>query len=404
MRVLHLTTEFPPVIYGGLGTALGGLAFASARAGITVGVLLAGEMGRGGYAGPDSTDLVEPPGSEDRVQAITWQDGVTIFHVPSYLPVEAGVRLVRAWKPDVVHLHVYWLWPAARAIQERTGVPLVYHVHSLDRAEYEIGQGPPECVTQWGVQESVIASAARVIALTGSESGLLSEYCPESERRVRIVGNGIDDSAVARKAVTKDRRTDAPLVLYTGRFVERKGVRELIAAIPRVLEHAPTTRFVLAGGHRNCSGAEMEHWWLPPELKPYCDRIHFTGWLTPAQLTEWYLAADVLVVPSWYEPFGMVILEGMLYGLPIVAAAVGGPSEILEHDRTGLLCPPKDAEALADAISRFATDAELRRRIGIAAAREVRANWLWSRVVEKMGNVYEEAAGEECSRRIVIGR
>src|SRR5215211_3184932 len=74
MRVLHLTTEFPPVIYGGLGTALGGLAFASARAGMTVGVLLAGEMGRAGYAGEDS-HLAEQSGGEDRVQAVTRRGG-----------------------------------------------------------------------------------------------------------------------------------------------------------------------------------------------------------------------------------------------------------------------------------------------------------------------------------------
>lgn len=392
MRILHLTTEFPPVIYGGLGTALGGLAFASARAGITVGVLLAGEMGHGGYEVPDSGDLMDQPGDDDRVQAITWRNGVTIFHVPSHLPIEAGVRVVRAWKPDVVHLHVYWLWPAARAIQERTGVPLVYHVHSLDRAEYEIGHGPSQCASQWIVQEEVIASADRVIALSLNESELLSDYCPGVQGKVRIVGNGIDDNVTARAAVTKERQTNSPLVLYTGRFVERKGLRELIAAIPRVLDRAPATRFVLAGGHRQCSGADMEYWWLPPELKQYRDHIHFTGWLTPAQLAEWYLAADVLAVPSWYEPFGMVILEGMLYGLPIVAAAVGGPSEILEHGRTGILCPPRDAEALADAILKLVIDARLRRGIGVAAAKEVRERWLWPHVVQKMREVYREAA------------
>jgi glycogen(starch) synthase len=392
MRVLHLTTEFPPVIYGGLGTALGGLAFASARAGLTVGILLAGEMGRSGYAGPDSDLAEQSSDSDDRVQAITRQDGVTIFHVPSHMPVEAGVRLVRAWKPDVVHLHVYWLWPAARAIQERTGVPLVYHVHSLDRAEYEIGHGPSECITQWGVQEEVIDSADRVIALTRSESELLSEYCPSVQGRVRIVGNGIDDNPAARAVINKCRDTDSPLVLYTGRFVERKGVRELISAIPRVLERAPTTRFVLAGGHRNCSGTDIEHWWLPPELKQYRDRIHFTGWLTPAQLVEWYLAADVLAVPSWYEPFGMVILEGMLYGLPIVAAEVGGPAEILEHGRTGLLCAPRDVEALGEAILKLVTDKELRQHIGVAAAAEVRDKWLWPHVVGRVRAVYREAA------------
>jgi glycosyltransferase involved in cell wall biosynthesis len=357
---------------------------------MTVGVLLAGEMGWAGYAGEDS-DLAEQSGGEDRVQAVTQRGGVTIFHVPSYLPIEAGVRLVRMWKPDVVHLHVYWLWPAARAIQERTGVPLVYHVHSLDRAEYEIGHGPSECVTQWFVQEEVIASADRVIALSLSESELLSDYCPRVQGKVRIVGNGIDDNTTARAAVGRERKTDSPLVLYTGRFVDRKGVRELIAAIPRVLDQAPTTRFVLAGGHRGCSGADMEYWWLPTELKRYRDAIHFTGWLTPAQLVQWYLAADVLAVPSWYEPFGMVILEGMLYGLPIVATTVGGPSEILEHGRTGILCQAKDASSLGDAILKLVMDVRLCRRIGIAAAAEVRDRWLWPHVVRKMRGVYREA-------------
>jgi glycogen synthase len=387
MRVLHLTTEFPPVIYGGLGTALGGLAFASARAGMTVGVLLAGETLHGGYRQPVSSEQA----GYDRVQAIARHQGVTIFYVPSYMPIEAGVEVVKRWKPDVVHLHVFWLWPAARAIQERTGVPIVYHVHSLDRAEYELGDGPPECLTQWAVQEEAISAADRVIALTHSESKLLAEYCPGARKRVRIVGNGIDDSKFARQVVQRERHTESPIVLYTGRFVERKGVRELLAAIPDVLERAPQTRFVLAGGHRHCSGAEMEHWWLPPELHRLRSQIHFTGWLTPEQLSNWYAAADVLVVPSWYEPFGMVILEGMLYGLPIVAAEVGGPAEILEHELTGILCPPKNVESLGRAILRFVRNHDLRQRIGITAANEVRRNWLWPHIVEKMRSIYWEA-------------
>jgi glycogen(starch) synthase len=387
MRVLHLTTEFPPVIYGGLGTALGGLAMASARAGLEVGVLLAGETSHGGYRQP----ILAEQNEYDRVQAITRRKGVTIFSVPSFMLIEAGVEIIRKWKPDVMHLHVFWLWHAAQVIQERTGVPLVYHVHSLDRAEYEIGQGPPECLPQWDVQESAIGKATRIIALTQSESKLLAEYCPGVSDRVRIVGNGIDDSRLASRAVRRNRHTESPLVLYIGRFVERKGVRELIAAIPRVLEHAHETRFVLAGGHRHCNGDEMEHWWLPPELHQYRNRIHFTGWLTPEQMASWYAAADVLVVPSWYEPFGMVILEGMLYGLPIAAADVGGPAEILEHDRTGVLFAPRDVEAMVRALTRLVTDQDLRRKIGKAAAAEVRREWLWPQIVGTMRDVYLEA-------------
>src|SRR5256884_3452609 len=79
---------------------------------------------------------------------------------------------------------------------------------------------------------------------------------------------------------------------------------------------------------------------------------------------EWYDSADVLVVPSWYEPFGMVILEGMLHGLPIVASAIGGPAEILEHERTGLLFPPRDVEALACALLQLVENPAQRRNSG----------------------------------------
>jgi glycogen synthase len=101
----------------------------------------------------------------------------------------------------------------------------------------------------------------------------------------------------------------------------------------------------------------------------------------------------VQVVPSRYEPFGMVILEGMLYGLPIVACDVGGPAEILDHERTGILVPPANAEALAGGITRLVTEPTLRWRIGHAAAVEVRARWAWRSLVDSMRSVYDEIAG-----------
>jgi glycogen(starch) synthase len=242
------------------------------------------------------------------------------------------------------------------------------------------------------MQQELIASADSIVALTCSERDLIATYCPAARHRVRVVGNGIDDCAEARAAAYRPREGGAPLVLYTGRFVERKGVRELLGAIPQVLERAPHTRFVLAGGHRHCSGEEMARYWLPAGFEPDREQVHFTGWLAPNQLGQWYGHADVLAVPSWYEPFGMVVLEGMLYGLPIAAAAVGGPAEILKHEHTGLLFPPRDAGALAHALLRLVEAPWLRRRLGQAAAYEVRRTWLYSRIMEQMMTVYDEAA------------
>jgi glycogen(starch) synthase len=374
------------LIYGGLGTAIGGLVRASAFAGMTQGVLLVGGGGRAGY---DPRPLDQMPAAPAEVSDPG--RSVKVFPVSYAEAKEAAVQVVREWRPDVIHLHVFWLWHAAQAIQERTGIPLIYTVHSLDRAEYELGDGPSECLHQWGTQEAVIDAADRIVALTQSERELLAEYCPAARERVRIVGNGIEDSALARQAAERPCGGTAPLVLYTGRFVERKGLRELLHALPAILDRAPGTRFVLAGGHRQCSGTEMEQHWLPAAAQPYRNRIQFTGWLSPEEISAWYSRADILVVPSWYEPFGMVILEGMLYGLPVAAAAVGGPMEILTHRQTGLLFAPRDAGALADALLTLIENPPLRHELSRAGAREVRQRWLWPALVEKMRGVYQEA-------------
>ncbi len=383
MRVLHLTPEYPPVIWGGLGTAVGGLATASARAGLSTGVLLVGGvLAVGGSYAPPWQPATLAHNSID--QPIIDAAGVRFFHVSPFEAIHAGIELVRRWKPDVLHLHTAWLWPVARAIHEQTHTPLVFTVHSLDRAEYEIGK----LYTQWQQQEEVISSADRVIALSRSEESLIAQVCPQARERIRIVGNGIDEVPAPQR--NERDHCGGALVLYTGRFVERKGIRELLAAIPKVLDEEPSTRFVLVGGYGG--GAEIERSWLAGSLEPYRSQVHFTGWLPPAQVTEWYQVADILVVPSWYEPFGMVILEGMIHGLPIASTAVGGPAEILEHDRTGLLFPPKDAEGLARSVLQLVKSPELRERLGLSAAREVRARWLWCHMVERMRTVYEEAA------------
>jgi len=377
MRVLHLTAEFPPFIWGGLGTAVGGLAKASAAAGLEVKVLLAGGEWHWSYgrrmAGRE----------EHRVAG----EGLEIVPVEGDEAVAAGVRLVRRWRPDVLHLHPVELWPIAQAIRQQTGVPIVYTVHSLNSAEYEIGREPPEILGLWHAQQELIAGADRILALSRDEKRLLLRSCPSARGRIRILGNGIED----RERPRQEERTSLT-VLYSGRFVDRKGIRDLFAAIPDVLERSPGTRFVLVGGHG--TGAAIEVGWLPADLEPYRDRIHFTGWLLPEDVAGWYQAADVLVVPSWYEPFGMVVLEGMLHGLPIVATRVGGPASILKHGRTGLLVPPKDPRALASALLRLIEDPALRRRLAADAADEVRRQWLWPRIVEKMAAVYAEALAD----------
>lgn len=389
VRVLHLTTEFPPVIYGGLGTAVGGWVTASARAGIEVAVqLVEGPLVLG--AGGTTYGSPQPRRGGRQGEVVVGDEGI-LFYTSSWEDaVEVGLRAIRAWRPDVVHLHTAMLWFLAEALQQSTRKPIVYHVHSVDRAEYELGQEPSPWLAHSQAQEQAIRAADRLIALAQGEADLIERYYPEARNKVRVVGNGIEDTDDARTTAFACDDAGAPLILYSGRLVERKGIRELLAALPAVMEAAPASQAVLAGGPPSLRGHQVASQWLGPEHCPLAERIHFTGWLTPEGVSSWYRRADILVVPSRYEPFGMVVLEGMLYGLPIVAAAVGGPAEILDQGRTGLLFPPGDVEALSAALMSLLDDVNTRRQIGRAAAVEVRRKWLWSRRVIEMLDVYNE--------------
>lgn len=388
MRILHLTTEFPPVIYGGLGTAVGGWVTGSSQSGLTVGVLLV----EGPLADAETMTMAygrpQPSIAGDGV--VTERAGITFFQASTAHAIETGIEAVRRWRPDIIHLHTAMIWHVADAIRRHTNTPIVYHVHSVDRAEYEIGHEPNQWLAQAIEQGNAISSSDRLIAISESERELLEFYYPADRERVRVVGNGIADSAHAHQSAARPRDSDSPLVLYSGRLVERKGIHELLAAVPAILSIEPRARIVLAGGPPYVTPDDLKRQWLPPELASHSSRIDFTGWLTPSQLDRWYAAADLLVVPSRYEPFGMVVLEGMLHGLPIVASAIGGPAEILDEGRTGLLVPPRDAHALAEAITRLVKNPALRIRIGAAAAREVRRRWSWPKRVRRMRAVYRE--------------
>lgn len=378
MRILHLTVEYPPVVHGGLGTAVGGLVTASVAADLDVRVLLVND----GSAAHDAAGYGRPSASEP--QSIDIANVITTTWAAAH---KQSLRLIENWRPDVLHLHVFWLWQLAKQLRDDTGIPIVYTVHSLDRAEYDIGYGPPECLTQWDTQAATIREADLVLALTHHEARLIERYCPDSLERTRVVGNGI---AACTTSTAPTSRVDRPVqVLFSGRFVDRKGIRDLLAAIPLVLARTTNVEFTLAGGQRGATSAEMDTWWRPLDL-PYPDRVRFTGWLNEAEMHACYHRADILVVPSWYEPFGMVVLEGMQHGLAIAASSVGGPAAILANRRTGLLFSPHKPAGLAAAVLRLIQEPSLRNRVASRARHQLARTWTWDHILPRVLDVYTE--------------
>ena len=388
MRILHITTEFPPVIFGGLGTAVGGLVYALADAGLEVGVLLVGGVllsaGRNVsyYGGYNST------GNNQNIETDNAGGKISFFQINSHDNIHRAVDIVNEWAPDAIHFHTAMVWPVMDYIRRYVSIPMVYTVHSVDIAEYEIGNEPSHILTHNDEQGIAIRNADSIICISKNEAELVYHYYPHAKHKVSIIGNGIENIDFERK---KERYFSNPVtVLYSGRLVMRKGITDLMEAIPAIMKKFPNTKFVFAGGPPCYTGEQVKQQWLPPSCYEFLNQIHFTGWLKSKELLPWYQRADIQVMPSRYEPFGMVLLEGMLHGLPIIASDVGGPKDILRDYENGLLFPPRDIEHLAERIIELIENPTIRFKIGTSAYRDVRENWLWKKMTGKFQYVYQQ--------------
>ena len=212
---------------------------------------------------------------------------------------------------------------------------------------------------------------------------------------VDVVANGIDlpswhvDEDAAAAARDRYGAQDGPLIVYTGRLEYEKGVHTLLRAVPRLRRRHPGLRLVVAG-----SGSHEDELRLLATLR-LGRGVTFAGFLDADALAVLAAAADVAVVPSIYEPFGIVALEAAAAGTPLVVADTGGLREIVEHGITGLRFPPGDVGALADAVTSVLSDEVLARRLVRDARQVLTDDYAWARIAARTAEVYARAAREE---------
>jgi glycogen synthase len=399
--VLHITSEFPPLHFGGLGVSLAGLVSAADRAGARVSVLLV-DPGAGGYGSPASGyGRYSGYGSYGRgsVSGSSVLGGAGGNRPTAVVVAEAayeqaageGIRLVAEGRHSVIHLHSSWLWPIASEIRSATGVPILYTLHSIDRVEIEAG----EWIPHGDVQDAAVMGADTLVVLSKSERRNLLRHYPHAGR-IRVIGNGIECGRLQGDLHRLRDSNGRPKVLYVGRFASRKGIHELLAALPLILGRYPSTEFVMVGGGSPYDSGRQAATWLLASLRGD-RRVRFVGWQPEAD--RYYRSCDILVVPSRYEPFGMVILEGMRAGIAIAATSTGGPSEILQDGVTGVLFPPRDVDGIVDAVGSLIAHPRLRRRLGDAAAEDARRRWSWSSVYARIDEAYRDTVAAPLTRR-----
>ena len=327
-------------------------------------------------------------------------------HLPEFIDGVFGQAEADAIRYDVLHSH-YWLSGAvARELRERWDTPIVHMFHTLGKMKDVVAQRPEERETarRISVEAEVVGFADALVAATLAEQEQLVRLYGASTERIRVISPGVDterfhpipqDLAKEHIGLCPDRRT----ILFVGRIEPLKGIDNLLRAIARVIEERPEMReglcVSIVGGdldriHEDDEMIRLQE--LREELG-IGDIVTFLGAKDQDLLQYYYSAAEMVVMPSDYESFGMVALEAMACGTPVIASDVGGLAFLVTHGRTGYRVPARDPAALASRITQLLSDEALRRRIGHRAACWAES-YAWSRIAERIEALYGEIIGE----------
>lgn len=395
MRVLHVSWEYPPIVYGGLGRHVHALTQAQAE------------------RGDDVTVLTQTADREASVEVV---DGIRVIRAPHDPPdVPFSEETLLAWvmgmqtgmiragansgPVDVVHAHDWVTSHAAIALREIIDArALVATIHATEAGRHQGWLPSPLSDAVHSIEHWLVHEADRVITCSQHMRREVEQLFAAPSDRISVIANGIDlqrwRSTRAGAARARDvHAPTGPLVVFVGRLEWEKGAHTLIEALPRLRRRLPGLRAVIAGrgGHAD----ELEKQVRARRLGRAVD---FVGWLPETELHGLIAAADVLVVPSLYEPFGLVALEGAALGAPLVVARTGGLAEFVEDGETGRVFEPGDATGLADAVTAAIRDPEGSRRMAEAARSSLCDSYGWSLLAAQTDDAYARALAESHPR------
>jgi D-inositol-3-phosphate glycosyltransferase len=297
-------------------------------------------------------------------------------------------ELVRVWSedpPDVVHGHFWMSGLAAVAAGRVVGAPIVQTFHALGavkrRHQGAADTSPPGRLR---LERAVMRQADRIAATCSDEVFELVRLGAD-RRRISVVPCGVD---------TETFRPDGPRelaarprIVCAGRLVPRKGVDDVI----RAMAHLPGAELVIAGGpppERLASDPEARRLGQLAEELGVAGRVDIRGGMSREGVAALLRSADAVTCCPWYEPFGIVPLEAMACGVPVVAASVGGLIDTVVDGETGLHVPPRSPDRIAGALATLLDDGRLRRRLGDEGHRRVTQRFTWDRVAADTLEVY----------------
>jgi len=383
-RVVMLSWEFPPRIIGGISSHVYDLSRALAQKGVEVHVVTCDFPGAPEYEEIDGVHVLRVDSyTSPSPDFATW---VYLMNVNMEKESAAIIRRLDG-KINLIHAHDWLVANSAIGLKHIFRVPLVATIHSTEigrrnglHTNYErmIHQTEARLTHEaW----KVIGCSQYMVSHVGWAFGLPKD-------KIIMIPNGVDVNAFSKKfdrdkIRSKYASPSEKIVLFVGRLVHEKGIHVLMGAMPKVLARV-NAKFVIVG-----NGYMKDLLIGQVNRMRLAHKAYFTGFIDDQTLKLLYSCADVCVVPSLYEPFGIVALEAMAAHVPVVASDIGGLSEIIQHDKTGVKVFPNNSDSLAWGITRILVDQDYADWVKTNAYNEVLKEYTWRKIGEKMTSLYQ---------------
>lgn len=393
MKVLMLSWEYPPKIFGGLGQHVFDLSRYLALRGAEVHVVTPRldstpdheeccgvHVHRAGYPHRSNADF--------KAWTFYFNGGA----------IRTAVRLMNQGERfDIVHAHDWLAAYAGRSLASIFNIPLVTTLHATERGrslglhtrfQQEINE----------VERCLARESGLIICCSRFMAGEIQAQFDVPAERIRIIPNGVDggqleigsDKPPWPDGLPWPEGPAGPVLLFLGRLVHEKGVRQLLDAFCQVHRHEPRSELFICG-----QGPEQESLQERARFLGIEEAVHFTGFISAPLRNELYHQASMVIIPSLYEPFGIVALEAMATGRPVIASDTGGLAEIIINGYNGLKVPPGDVNDLAETISGLLEEPGLARRLCGHAWETAETLYRWEAIAERTLEVYGELAGRQ---------
>ncbi len=387
-RVLMLAWEYPPRVIGGLSRVVWALSRQLVKDGMEVHVVTADHPGTEEYSLDDGVHVHRVKSQTDATpDFITWVSRLNIGML------QYAIKLHQEVNFDVVHAHDWMVTDAAWVMKSGFGIPLVSTIHATEQGRMGgIHTDMQRYVNQ--MEWRLTFESWRVIVNSHHMRNELQHLFNLPVDKIRMIPNGTDpshfdfefDPAPLRNLYA---RAEQKIVLYVGRLVNEKGVQVLLEAAPQVLQNYPGTQFLIVG-----TGYFMD------ELKSRAyhlgvdHNVKFLGYVGDEELLKLYKIADIVAIPSLYEPFGIVALEAMAARVPAVVSDVGGLRDFVRHMETGITTYAGNPQSLAWGLLEVLRNPGLAENLRRNALESVQNVYNWKVISDQTYAVYQEVVKE----------